>query len=471
MMAGTLVSRAFGLVRQAAFNNLFPDAVKDAFNVAFRVPNLFREVLAEGAVTNALIPSLKELPQDVRPAFVRRFFALLLGLDLVVVGLILLFAPLFAELLIASGSSLDRALVVRLIRLLSPFLLAVSLAAFFSALHQEKERFFWPAFAPVAFNLVAILLMLLFPDRAEPLALAFVLGGFAQAAASAVGLKGLGLEFQLDARVLRALSLMVPFLFTTSTRQVVNVVLTALLTAYPRAAVTGFYNAEMVYLMVLGLFSVSPAMALFPRLAGAGAGFGRLLVEALERVGTVLAGLSALMLALAPWAIGVLFAWSPAFTPANFRFSSEALSALALAVFPWGVYALLVRGLYARQRIWAAVRVSVAVFLLNALLYYLLAPRGMFVLNLATVAAGWVGVGLLLALLKEAGVGAVLWPWGQALFAAFVAGLAARLTADVAGPPGGAIESLWPLLSGGLVGGLVFMGLAEGFGLKLGLRR
>ena len=75
VMGGTLASRVLGLVRQAVFNALYPDALKDAFNVAYRVPNLLRELLAEGAVQNALIPLLKSLPPEEAQAFARRFAA------------------------------------------------------------------------------------------------------------------------------------------------------------------------------------------------------------------------------------------------------------------------------------------------------------------------------------------------------------------------------------------------------------
>ncbi len=464
MMAGTLLSRAFGLLRQAVFNNLYPDLAKDAFNVAFRVPNLFREILAEGAVTNALIPVLKGLEGEAREAFVRRFFAFLLAANLIVLGIIELLAPFFADLLVAEGSRLDLGLVTLLIRLVAPFLLAISVSALFSALLQAEERFFAPAFAPVAFNLAAVGLMLAFPKAAPGIAVAYVVGGFAQALVQLFFLKGIGLELELSPEVRRAAALMLPFLFTTSTRQVVNVVLTALLTAYPTAAVTGFYNAEMVYLMLLGLLSVSPAMAVFPRLAAhaareeAGA-FRELLARAIFQVGLLLALASALAWALAPWIVAVLFAWTPAFTEANFRFSTEALLALSLAVFPWGVYALLLRAYYARGRILEAVRVSVALFLLNALGYYLLAPYGMFRLNLATVLAGWLGALLLAFGLDRGGwldLGGLSRRFLPVFAAALLAAGAARLFAGIAGPPAGALESVLPLLGGGLGGLLAY---------------
>ena len=477
-MSGTLTSRAFGLLRQVVFNNLYPDLAKDVFNVAFRVPNLFREILAEGAITNALVPLLSELSPEKKSAFLRHFFGLLLAANLVVVGLIELFAPFFADLLVAEGSSLPLAQVTLAIRVVAPFLLAVSLAAFFAAILQAEERFLAPAFAPVVFNLTAIALMLAFPKTATGVALAFVAGGFAQAAVNLFFLRDLGLGFALELtpELRRALSLMSPFALTTTARQAVNIVLTAILTAFPTAAVTGFYNAEMIYLMLLGLFAVSPATALFSRLANVYAQYGEndvysfkvYLEEAAAQVGVLLLFASAYTFALAPWLVAALFAWSPGFSPANFAFSTAALRALALALLPWGVYTILARAFYAQKRPFFAAGVSVFVFLLNALGYYLLAPGGMFVLNLATFFAGVVGVLVLAWVLSREG-----WIEPKALFTrlwpyfplALGSALVAWFFAWVAGPPASAWASLFPLAAGA-AGGFLTYRLLESFGYR-----
>jgi len=194
VMLGTFSSRVFGLLRQAVFNALFPDALKDAFNVAYRVPNLLRELLAEGAVQNALIPVLKGLSEEEARRFSRRFGAFLLGINLMALGLGYLFAPQIALLLVAPGSHLREAesfqQVVFLIRLLLPFLLFISMAALFSALLQAQERFGPSSFAPVAFNLVSILLMALWPQDPTALGLSVTLGGVFQALIQLPFLKG-----------------------------------------------------------------------------------------------------------------------------------------------------------------------------------------------------------------------------------------------------------------------------------------
>ncbi|WP_457632492.1 murein biosynthesis integral membrane protein MurJ, partial [Oceanithermus desulfurans] len=464
VMAGTLASRVLGVVRQGVLNNFFDKSLTDAFLVAYRVPNLFREILAEGAVTNALIPVLAELPDGERERFKRRFAAFLLGVNLLVVGLGVLFAPQLAALLLAADTPLDPALVTYLIRLVMPFLLAISMSALFGAFLQSEERFFGPSFAPLAYNVAAIAVMLAWPGSATALALAYVLGGFLQAGVQIPALRGFALEFAWHPAIRQASLLMAPFVFTTSTRQFLIVVLYALITGLPEGAVTGFSNADMTYLMALGLFSVSPATALYPRLsalaaAGDRAGFARLLGQGLERVAVLLGWSGALMVALAPWIVAVLFAWKPGFDADVFRFSVEAMRALGLALVPWGLYNLYVRGLYAQKLIRVAVMISAGLLLLNTLGYYLLVPYGMFVLNLATLGAGLVGMVWMIVLY---GGRELLAPAGQAglvlkvTLAMIAGGLAAAWAAAGVGPARDLVVSFLPLLVGAAAGSAVY---------------
>ena len=474
VMGGTLASRVLGLVRQAVFNALFPDALKDAFNVAYRVPNLLRELLAEGAVQNALIPLLKGLPEGEARVFARRFAAFLLGVNLLVLGLAYLLAPFVAALLVAPGSHLREeaafAQVVYLTRLLLPFLLGISMAALFSALLQAEERFLPYALGPIVFNLVAIGLMALYPGDPTALGLSVALGGLFQALVQLPFLQGFRLEWRWHSAFLTALGRMGPFAFTTSLRQFLNLVLTNILTRYPPAAVTGFYNAEVVFQMVLGLFATSPAIALFPRMSALRGGeLARFLEGPLRRLSLLLALLGGLLTGLAPYVVVLLFGLFGPLSPENRRFSAQVLAAMGLAVFPWGVNTLLLRGLYALGRIREAVAASALVFLTNTLGYWLLREAGLFLLNLATALAGYLGLFLYLRLLAREGVRLGFLP--GFLARAFLAGLLAAVPGLVlaqfwvASAPWSA---LWPLGVGGVLGLLLFA--ASGWALGLPLR-
>ncbi|GAA5335840.1 MULTISPECIES: murein biosynthesis integral membrane protein MurJ [Thermus] len=430
VMGGTLASRVLGLLRQAVFNALYPDALKDAFNVAYRVPNLLRELLAEGAVQNALIPILKSLPPEEAQAFARRFAAFLLGVNLLVLGLGYLLAPFVVELLVAEGSHLREEgafqQVVYLTRLLLPFLLGISMAALFSALLQADERFLPYALGPIAFNLAAIGLMALFPGNPTFLGLSVALGGLLQAAIQLPFLKGLRLEWRWHPALGTALLRMGPFAFTTSLRQFLNLVLTNILTRYPPAAVTGFYNAEVVFQMALGLLATSPAIAYFPRMSALkGKELARFLEAPIRRFALLLSLAGGLLVGLAPFVVVLLFGLFGPLTPENRAYSAQVLSAMGLAVLPWGVNTFLLRGLYALGRVREAVGASALVFLANTLGYWLLRDAGLFLLNLATALAGWLGLALYLRLLAREGVRVGALP--RYLGKAYLAGLLAAL--------------------------------------------
>lgn len=480
VMAGTLSSRVLGLVRQQFFVNLFPDALKDAFTVAYRVPNLFREILAEGAVQNALIPVIKSLPEAEAQVFLRRFGAFLLGLNLLLIGLGWLLAPWIARLLIDSSSHLNEpaqfAQLVYLIRLVMPFLLGISMGALFTAVLQADERFGASSFAPIMFNVGSIAIMAIWPGDPTALGLSAAVGGLLQALVQLPYLKGFRLEWKLHPAFGEALRRMGPFTFTTGLRQILNLVLVNVLTRYPTGATNAFYNAEVIYLMVLGLLSTSPAMALYPRMADQqnnSEALGNLLRRALERV-IVLMGLAGgLLAALAPWVVGALYAFSANFTPENRLYSAQTLTAMGFAVLPWGINTFLLRGFYAVGEVARAVQVSVVILVLNAAGYWLLRDAGLFALNLSTAVAGLIGLLIYAARLERLHILSLRWLLefsGRVILAAIPSGLAAFLVARFFGFPGYFLHNLPPLLAGGLVGLAVFVVAARLLKLPLRLR-
>ncbi len=119
----------------------------------------------------------------------------------------------------------------------------------------------------------------------------------------------------------------------------------------------------------------------------------------------MLALLGGLLTGLAPFVVVLLFGLFGPLTPENRAYSAQVLAALGFAVLPWGVNTLFLRGLYALGRVREAVSASAAVFLLNTLGYWLLRDAGLFLLNLATALAGYLGLFLYLSRLEREGVG------------------------------------------------------------------
>ena len=265
LMGGTLVSRLTGLLRNSLLNQLFPQTVTDAFTVAFKVPNLFRELLAEGALTNSFVPIYRGQSQPDA----RRLAGALAGMLFLVNGILLLIttlaAPWVVRLLLGSEGSVDFELAVQLTRVVFPFLAAISFSALAMGVLQANERFIGPAWAPVALNVVTVVLMLIFPSQAVPLALAFVFGAIAQFLIQIPFLVRYKLLPKLGhfwhPELAIVLVLMVPFAFTTGARQVLNVISTRILDSLEAGSQTAFFNADLFLSLALGLFSISPALA------------------------------------------------------------------------------------------------------------------------------------------------------------------------------------------------------------------
>ncbi len=400
LMIGTLASRATGLLRNSLLNQLFSREISDAFVTAFRVPNLFRELLAEGALTNAFVPSYKELSREQA----RRLSGVLLGLLVLVNGALLLLAylatPWIVGLLVSDNVNV--VLATQLTRIVFPFLTAISFSALAMGILNGEERFFAPAWAPVALNVVVVTLMLLFPNRAVPLALAFVLGGAAQLAVQLPALirhRLLPTPGRLwHPAMAGVLVLMIPAIFTTSGRQILNVIASNVVTGIAAGAQTAFFNAELFLSLALGLFSISPALAYYSRLAANAVEepdtFRYTLLEGLRLITflTVPAGLALLL--LAEPAVQAIFNYlslvDRPLDEARLTLTIAATAPLGLAIFPLGLYNLLIRTFYVRRRVRTPVLITLVFLGLHALLYWQLAPAyGIAGMSWATVIVAW----------------------------------------------------------------------------------
>jgi putative peptidoglycan lipid II flippase len=486
-MGGTLASRVSGLLREVLLVALFPVRASDAFRLAWTVPNLFRELLAEGALTNAFIPVYQGLRGDARRSFAGAMAAVLALANAALVAAALLAAPAIVDLLLADGANVDRDLAVLLLRITFPTLAAISLAALAMGVLNAEERFLAPAWAPVALNVVAIAVMLAFPAQAVALAWGVTLGGVAQAAVQWPAMARARLLPRLDglwhAAMPAALALMAPFAFTTGARQVLNVVAQRIVSdarLFPPGAVTAYALSAMLFSLALGLFAISPAVAFFSRLgnvAGEGGGaFRETLAGGVRFIVllTVPAGLA--LFAFAEASVGVVFGLlrPAAGQDVAIALAVEALAPLGIALAPVGLVNFLLRPFFVRRRVVAPVALSVAFTLATAGLFVVLAPRyGIAGLSWATAAAMTLQAVVLL-LWHRRSEGLALRPlavhaFGVAL-AAGVAVLVARVAASAlrtALPWQG-----WPAHAAELtLGGLLLVGLYAAAVLALGLAR
>ncbi|MBB6099596.1 putative peptidoglycan lipid II flippase [Deinobacterium chartae] len=475
-MAGTLGSRLLGVVRQLVIN-AFPTALTDAFAVASRVPNLFRELLAEGALVNSFIPVYKSLDAEERAQLARSFTGVLIAINVVLLGLGIWAAPWIVSVLISTdGGNVDYDTAVYITRLVMPFLSLISLSSIAMGLLNADEHFKETSLAPIAFNLASIALLLLAPHTATWLGIGWTVGGLAQLLVQLPALMRHRLmprpSLRWHPQLGRVLLLMAPFALTTSSRQFLNVVVTRFLSsgAFPAGTQTGYLNAEVLFQMGLGLFAVSPALALYPRLATFGAakdwdGFRQLTVQALRMIAFVAAPVSALLVALAPFAMSV-FNIGSGYDPGKFSAGTQILTTWALGIVPWGINAFLVRTFYVRERTLEPVIISAVSFLLEVGLYALLTrPEvlGLYGFGVSSLIMGVLTNVVLLGLYhRQVGfpLRELLVQLVRVLPAAALAGLAAAQLVRLLPAPGTLLPGLLGFAVAGAAGMALYLALA-----------
>ena len=283
----TFLSRILGLARDAVMAWAFgATRVADAFYVAFRIPNLLRRLVAEGALTIAFVPIyteyLRKSRLDAREAasVIFTYLSMLLT-AIVVLGMI--FAPWVVKV-VAWGFSADPekfALTVYLTRLMFPYIFLISLVALAMGMLNSLKRFATPAASPILLN-VGIIAGAAFFSRwfAQPtvgLALGVILGGIAQLALQIPSLAKEGMlpRFNLNWRhpALRGLLfLMIPSAFGAAVYQLNVVVVTLLASFLPEGSVSYLWYADRVSEFSLGIFSIAVATAALPTLSDQAAG-------------------------------------------------------------------------------------------------------------------------------------------------------------------------------------------------------
>jgi putative peptidoglycan lipid II flippase len=276
----TLVSRLLGYVRdllQAYFLGTGHSA--DAFTIAFTIPNLFRRLTGEGAMTAAFVPTFTELKKkgDRRQlwAFGNIFFYDLALVMAAVTVLGILFAPGLVTLIAHGfkGTEGKWAQTISMTRIMFPYLFFISLAALASAILNSFRRFFVPASTPVLFNLAVIASAALLARGSKEPALVFCLGvlaggvlqlGFQVPFLWKEGMRfTFGLSFKHSA-VRRVAALMVPGILGASVYQVNFALSRMIASSLERGSTAALYYSSRIEELTLGLFSIALSVALLP---------------------------------------------------------------------------------------------------------------------------------------------------------------------------------------------------------------
>jgi putative peptidoglycan lipid II flippase len=275
MAIATFFSRILGLVREQVMAAYFgASGVTDAFLVAYRIPNLLRDLFAEGAFSSAFVPTFVEANQESQQQsrelmwslFWLLFFitgAICIGIMIFAPELISVFAPAFTK----DPEKFN--ITVNLTRIMAPFLTFISLAALFMGALNSLKVFFIPALAPASYNVMSILSMItlsgvLARNGHHPiysLGIGAMLGGFMQAAVQLPliwkkGFKPLWPKKFWTARSKKVVKLIGPGMIGFAAAQV-NLLITTIL-ATPIVGATSWLNYSFrLFQLPVGILSVS----------------------------------------------------------------------------------------------------------------------------------------------------------------------------------------------------------------------
>jgi putative peptidoglycan lipid II flippase len=422
----TLTSRVLGLIRDTVLAAVFGAGNEmDAFVVAFRIPNLVRELFAEGAMSAAFVPTFtKYLTLKGKPAawglgnHVLNALLVVTGL-LVTIGffvarpLVTIYARDFSSI----PGKLD--LTIELARIMLPFLTLAALAAAVMGMLNSLRHYFVPALAPAAFNVAtiacALLLAPLMPSIGQPrimaIAIAALLGGVGQIALQWPALRSEGFRYAPrlapdDPGLREVVLLMGPGTLGLAATQINLLISTQLAVGQGTGAVSWLQYAFRLMNLPIGLFGVSIATAVLPAVARHAAIDDR---QAVSR--TIARGITLMLMVTVPASVGLFVLATPIvqlllqrghFLPADTAATASAVRCYAIGLVGYAAARIASPVFYALRRARLAVILSTVTIVVN-LVFSLILVRwiGFRGLALATSLAAIVHGGLSLALLRR----------------------------------------------------------------------
>ncbi|MBI3291438.1 MAG: murein biosynthesis integral membrane protein MurJ [Elusimicrobia bacterium] len=420
----TLLSRILGYVRDCAVAHAFgAGLVADAFYAAFRISNLLRRLLGEGALSAAFIPVFTEYLEQRGEGEARRLFQALTTLLVVLVGGITVLgiwqAPLVTRLIAAGFEQAPGkfTLTVLLTRLMFPFFFFVVLAALAMGVLNAGGVFFTPGFAPAMLSLAELgFIWGIAPHlpvrwHIQGLAVSAVVGGIAQWAIQLPALwrrrMSLGIVWEPQHEGIRRVGrLMTPAIFGLSVDQI-NAFFGTICASFLReGSMTALYYSNRVMQLPLALFGIAMASVSLPAMSASVARADRARLKE-----TINASLRLSLFFIVPAMIGLLTLGSPIlemlfergrFTHEATRLTNQALAAFALGLVAYSAVKVLANAFNAQQETRIPVRIAMGCVGLDIVLTLsLMGPFGVGGVAFATAAAAWVNAGGLFLCLRR----------------------------------------------------------------------
>ena len=415
----TMASRVLGFVREAmiaAFLGAGP--VADAFYAAFRFPNLFRRLFAEGAFNSAFVPLFaSELETGGREAareFAEKILSFLLLVLLGVSALAMIFMPFLVGTIIAPKFIEDPDkfdLTILLTRIMFPYLAAMSVVAMLSGILNAFRRYFLAAFAPVVLNVILIAVLVAtglngFEQRDIGIAMAWgvFLAGIMQLLLLIYGIRKEGFPLsirvpRLSPSVKRLLVLALPTALAGGITQI-NLLVGQIIASAQAGGIAIMNYADRLMQLPLGIIGISIGVVLLPELTRALAGENRKEAMQLQNrsleFGLGLTIPAAVGLFMIPLPLITLIYERGAFDRETSELTAQVLAAFAIGLPSFVLIKIFQPSFYARQDMKTPMWFSGVNAVSNIILALVLFPiYGVVGLALATSAAGWINAFLL----------------------------------------------------------------------------
>ena len=433
----TMVSRVLGLVRDtlmASFLGAGP--ITDALLTAFKIPNTFRRIFAEGAFNSAFVPlyarKIEEGGKDVADEFASEAFA---GLFIAVAAVVILFEMTMPWTLNLFGAGLGREalyigaefpqnlstydLAVLAAQITMPYLLFISLTAMFSGILNTHHRFVAAAFAPVFLNVILIGVFMATPKTnwsKEQLTL-FLAAGMACAGAMQFALvlwasRRAGVKISLKRPrmtpgVKRLLTLGVPGVIAAGITHI-NIMVSHNISTLQEGAPSWLGFADRLYQLPLGIIGIAMGVALLPSLSrslrsGDEAGAKTSINRAMEIAAFLTLPAAAALAVMPEFLVSGLFERG-AFNAQDTHFTAMALQMFAFGLPAFVLIKVLTPAFFARENTKTPMRYAALSALVNLVLGFVLFIKiGFWGLALATSIASWVNVFFLTRTLLRTG--------------------------------------------------------------------
>ncbi len=449
----TLVSRLTGFIRDVVMAAVLgAGPVADAFFIAFRLPNHFRAIFAEGAFAAAFVPTYaRTLEQAGLPAaklFADQIGAALIAINLVLLAIAMIFTPWVVSVL-APGLDPERfELAVALTRITFPYLALVSIETLFAGILNANNRFAAAAGAPIFLNLSIVTTLLLTPFFADAghaaawgvlaagVIIVLVVGGDAEA-------HGYGIRLRmprLDAPTRRFLKALGPAIIGAGGVQLALFADTLIASYLPTGALSALYYADRINQLPIGVVGIAVGTVLLPEMSRRlAAGDEKGAASAQAR------GIQLALLLTIPCAVGAvvipdlimraLFARG-AFTVADAAAAGATLAAYSIGLLPFVLLRSFTAPFYARGDTATPVKAALLAAAVNIMLKVLLMDHLAQVgLALATSVGAWINLSLLALFARRQGFAVSGAAIGKPVMKLLIAGviLAAVLVAGAYG--------------------------------------